>query len=306
MAEDPSDSGALVYGGVSSSGNYLGDTWLYSSGRWHQENGSGPRLRSDPGMGSDPALGEALLFGGDYVTLSNFPGLTYSDTWAFRSGSWRNLTSGGPAPGARFETGAAEDPVSGVFVLAGGCGGGGCPYADTWGYGQLDSIGYTGIHASCSAMVLDGARVDSGGTTTLENGSYSVMVQGCGSLVIAALTTTGGVELVTNGTPGGSANGTLNLSGSGTLVANFTGAHSLPPNGTNGSGGTSSAGLQWTPITVLGLAGIGVAVAAVVAIFVRRGRPPPRRDAPSPDDGTTAQYERTSTAGSPDPGSPDP
>ncbi len=77
----------------------------------------------------DPAIGAALLFGGQLPG-----GGAAGDTWVFANGVWINLTAGlATAPSPRWGGALAYDPGAGDLVLFGGSNGG-QSFNDTWTY----------------------------------------------------------------------------------------------------------------------------------------------------------------------------
>ncbi len=126
LAEDAVDNGVLLYGGnLASSGARTCATWLFSHGNRSETSALFPPQRVEPTRGWHASPGKVILFGGTYVTTGNLPGVTYNDTWTFSGGCWTQLTPP-TSPGARSGAGGAEDPASGTFVIAGGCGPAGC------------------------------------------------------------------------------------------------------------------------------------------------------------------------------------
>ncbi len=221
LAEDGSDDGVLLFGGVvSSTGSYSDATWLFSKGAWTQISGESPALRVDPTMGWDPTIGSVLLFGGTYVTLSNFPGVTYADTWGFQDGSWTELSSTAP-PGARSEAGGAVDPSTGNFVLTGGCGPGGCPYDDVWTYGVAYTLEFFDPGTTCALLDYADGHFTPGTPANLQAGTYGMTITWCAGVTLESVTPSADVAFTPGLASAVNETGELSLHGSGTLTADF-------------------------------------------------------------------------------------
>jgi len=185
--------GLVLYGGVGG-GGYLSDTWTFHAGAWTDTGTSGPPQRSDAQMAYDPALSAVILFGGDYVTLSNFPGVTYQDTWEYQGGAWTQLTEH-TSPGARFEGNLAYDGEAGSLVLTGGCGPSGCPYSDTWVYGIGATVSVTTSPISCGSITLAGTVVPNGHTVAVSEGVYALNTTACSHHILNSVSAGGGVTI---------------------------------------------------------------------------------------------------------------
>lgn len=269
FAEDDSDQGAVLYGGVAG-GTYMSDTWLYASGAWRRIDVPSPAQRADMAMGWDSALAAVVMFGGDYVTLSNFPGVTYGDTWTFAQSGW-TAWAGTGHPGARSSAAGAEDPSSGAFVLTGGCGPSGCPYTDSWSFGHLNDVVLDSPDPTCVNATLHGQPGDLNRTEMLLAGAYSLNLTACPGFDIANVSAAGGLEATTLSENASYWNGTVTVAGPGTVIVNVTTA--VPPK----TPGHAPASAATGGITYL-LVGIAVAAAAGAAgafVLVRRRRRPP-------------------------------
>ena len=92
MAYDAADGYLLLFGGETSQGGGLGDTWTFQSGQWTNITGAlaqAPSSRIQAVMAYDAADGYVVMFGGVHNISTSQP---YNDTWIFRGGSWTNLT----------------------------------------------------------------------------------------------------------------------------------------------------------------------------------------------------------------------
>ncbi|MCI4351037.1 MAG: hypothetical protein L3K15_05955 [Thermoplasmata archaeon] len=280
FAEDDHDNGALLFGGVAS--GVLDDTWLFSHGGWHGVASSAhPGLRQSPVMGFDPGLGLVVLFGGLYITLANFPGITYRDTWTFQSGAWVEALIGTATPGARFEAAGATDPSSGVFVMSGGCGPSGCPYTDTWGFGVFSAVGFNSSRAACANFTLDGVPQASGSSVLFENASYALNVTACPGYRLTNVTTVGNLTLTLGHLNDTRANGSVLVGGPGTVVANVSAVGTSPAPAL--FGGRLPLSVFQFELVILG-AVVASAAAGTFLIFRRRRPPHPvtRPASPSP------------------------
>jgi hypothetical protein len=271
FAEDPALDGALLYGGVASAtGGYLSDTWLFSNGSWKALSPvEAPALRSNAAMTFDAALGGPVLFGGVYVTLSNFPGVEYDDTWLFGASGWVQLSFGSPVPGSRSDAALGFDPTSNTAVLVGGCGMGGCPYSETWALGQANGVAIRANLNGCANVSLAGVPVLVGASQSLLNASYSLTVKGCPKARSVGVRVEGELAaavLSNNSTAGW--NGTLRVYGSGTVQLNLTASASTGGSGSNGSASSEISRL----LPLVAILGAAVATAAGILLYQRHRR----------------------------------
>ncbi len=120
MTFDPTDGQIVMFGGQgganAADNHILDDTWVWDGSDWTQQTpATKPDARQRASMDFDPALGRAILYGGDgYYT-------SFQDTWAWNGTDWERLTPSA-SPNARTETNMAFDPSSGSIVLYGGSG----------------------------------------------------------------------------------------------------------------------------------------------------------------------------------------
>jgi hypothetical protein len=109
--------GVLVFGGEDHpySGNYLGDTWIYSSGAWKQLKFTAhPPALIQGGIAYDPADQATLLYGG-----GDSGGTCTSATWTFSGDKWHLLKTAS-APPARYVGGMAYSPANKGVLMFGG------------------------------------------------------------------------------------------------------------------------------------------------------------------------------------------
>ena len=129
------DSGQVYHGGP-----YLNDTWTFSSGQWTRVlRGTGPSPRGGEAFDYDPALGAAVLFGGN--ECQNQTGLcpNQGDTWTYANGTWTNESGIGPAP--RNAPAFAYDPALNATLMFSGHDAE-LYYDDVWTY---SSSGWTSL-----------------------------------------------------------------------------------------------------------------------------------------------------------------
>ncbi|HEV2317423.1 MAG TPA: kelch repeat-containing protein [Thermoplasmata archaeon] len=130
LANDPSDSGVMLFGGEVPGASVSGvgaDTWLYTSGRWSNVSssaGAGPSGRLYPALFtiSTATTNVTLLYSGVDPGLA----LIDDDGWSFASGKW-SVANAPTSPSARIGPSFVYDPTDGYNVLFGGSN-----QADTW------------------------------------------------------------------------------------------------------------------------------------------------------------------------------
>lgn len=129
LAYDPVDGYGVMFGGYTGS-QTLGDTWTFQGGQWTNITPTltqSPPPRSAGAMFWDASAQEVILYGGTGTSAD------LGDTWAFRGGTWTQLSaSGGPSARDGMMWGAPTS--SGLSLLFGGESGGAF-LADTWGLG---------------------------------------------------------------------------------------------------------------------------------------------------------------------------
>ena len=74
----------VLFGGLDSNFQPLGDTWLWNGGQWRRYEGDGPSARDLTEMAFDVARGVTVLFGGD----SNSNEGSLGDTWEWDGSRW--------------------------------------------------------------------------------------------------------------------------------------------------------------------------------------------------------------------------
>lgn len=113
IAYDSSRHIAMAFGGQQrSTGQYVGDTWVWSGTKWAQREVPGPSARSAFAMAYDSARGVTVLFGG-----KNTGGVN-NETWEWNGVQWSQRIVAGPP--ARSGASMSFDSTRNVMVLFGG------------------------------------------------------------------------------------------------------------------------------------------------------------------------------------------
>jgi hypothetical protein len=102
----------LLFGGLDSNKNPLGDTWILKDNQWTTLKDKGPPPRSSHAMAYDDGLGAIVIYGG-YVN-----GTASKEFWEWKDGVWLEAT-GGEGP-ARLHESLSYDPDKGRMLLFGG------------------------------------------------------------------------------------------------------------------------------------------------------------------------------------------
>ena len=105
----------VLFGGLDSHNDDLGDTWLWDGTTWTEAGAGGPIGRDDFGLAWDANRNIVALFGGE-ARVNVF----FSDTWEWDGAAWMQRLSGTPSP--RAVEGFAYDRFRRQFVLHGGRG----------------------------------------------------------------------------------------------------------------------------------------------------------------------------------------
>jgi hypothetical protein len=121
----------LLFGGLDGH-TFLNDTWKFQGGRWTNITatlGTSPPARFAADLAFDPALGEAVLFGGVGVSPLTHRNQTLSDTWTYSPSGWVKLHLAHHPP-SRWFADLAPEPSQDGLLLFGGLGG--STRNDTW------------------------------------------------------------------------------------------------------------------------------------------------------------------------------
>jgi hypothetical protein len=115
MAYDSTHNVDVLFGGLSSAGVILADTWTWNGTNWTEQfPATSPPARFDAMMAYDSALGETILFGGFGSGSGDL-----ADTWAWNGSTWTEL-SPTTSPSAREASTMVYDPSISELVLFGG------------------------------------------------------------------------------------------------------------------------------------------------------------------------------------------
>ncbi len=119
MAYDAGIGKILLFGGYSSRGGFLNDTWEFSGGTWTNVTasaGTAPSPRAAADLAYDGNGSFDLLFGGYGPTGSATAG-NLTDTWEFEDGTWSAVETSTSPP---LEGSMAYDAALGAVVYVGG------------------------------------------------------------------------------------------------------------------------------------------------------------------------------------------
>lgn len=176
----PSVVEVVLFGGLSSNGTLLNDTWAFAAGTWtlqHVANDQAPSPRQAAAFAYNSTNSDAVLFGGCGSTCP------LGDTWLLKwTGAKLSWTHASPtsSPSARYGSVLGYDAVDGLMVLFGGCGST-CPLGDTWTFKDGASPTWTQCTAgTCASGSAPSARW--GAALTYDQGNHElVMFGGCGA-----------------------------------------------------------------------------------------------------------------------------
>jgi PKD repeat protein len=128
MTYDPIDHYVVLFGGLSSTGYPLNDTWTFENGTWTNISataGPSPSARYGMEMTFDAADGYVLAFGGTWFEPCPGTGDPECDlTWSFVGGHWHPISTEGSTPPASVSI--AYDASDSYVVATNGVG--------TWRY----------------------------------------------------------------------------------------------------------------------------------------------------------------------------
>ena len=176
MVYDAARSQVVLFGGKDGTGNYVNDTWVWNGSNWIQQSPlNSPPARYAHGMAYDAAHSQTVMFGG-------YNGNFLNDTWAWDGTNWTQESptaspSGRYAPNAMTYDGARDQ-----VVLFGGLAS--SQFNDTWAWGSPGSYGNVNVCPSGQNTPAPCSKTQSF--------TYN----------IAATTTFGAIQAVTQGTPG--------------------------------------------------------------------------------------------------------
>jgi hypothetical protein len=117
MDYDPALRQTVLFGGFSSTGVPLNDTWTYDGRNWTpQEPSTSPQPRIWAVMAYDPAIAKMVLFGG--TVWMNGHLVQLGDTWTYDGRNWAEQ-SPATRPSTSVGVSMAYDPAIGKLVLFG-------------------------------------------------------------------------------------------------------------------------------------------------------------------------------------------
>ena len=132
MAYDAAAGNIVLFGGASSTGTFLNETWTWDGTTWTQQSPSvsPPTRSSQMGMVYDAGTPTVVLFGGNNSASAGVLGDTW--TWNGVTKTWtqQNPTTSPSPRGAPM----AYDAATQTVVLFGGSGNGGVQFTDTWNW----------------------------------------------------------------------------------------------------------------------------------------------------------------------------
>ena len=131
MVYDARRDRLIVFGGVGSANQMLGDTWEFDGSAWARASTAGPAGRIGFGMAYDAQRDRTILFGG----FSSNPGAPLRDTWIYDGASttWTQFTTA-LGPSARHSFGITYDSRRQRVVIFGGYGANDALLQDTWAW----------------------------------------------------------------------------------------------------------------------------------------------------------------------------
>jgi hypothetical protein len=264
FAEDPVDSGALLYGGDDTGGAAVYGTWLFSHDRWVEWNLTGATpVVAHPLAAWDPNLNEVVLNGG-------------SEEWAFANGTW--TSSGAVLPQNFTAGGLAWDPTTGNVVQVNNCAGTGCSTASFWGFGPQYAVQLAVVGAPCASLTVGGNAAGAGSTVPLENGTYGLHVAACAGYLLGNVSTGAPLSLNESTQNLTAWNGSVLVRGPGTVSAAFSHEASNPP--PTGLDAISVLGLTFLEL-ILVVVLVAAGVICLLVLSRRPRRPRERADPPA-------------------------
>lgn len=119
FAFDSVRGNAILFGGVDSGGNLLGDTWTWDGTNWTQRSpATSPSPRASGSMSFDAATGTAVLFGGAINASGGGTTIT-NETWTWNGTTWAKAKPS-KSPSARSGSAMTYYPSTQLILLVGG------------------------------------------------------------------------------------------------------------------------------------------------------------------------------------------
>ncbi len=120
MAYDPATHRIVLFGGIGTSDNILGNTWTWNGADWTEASPpKSPSPRFGAAMAYDATTRQMVLFGGEETLGGLGHGGELNDTWTWNGTTWSELHPA-KSPGGRAYASMAYDAASGHLVLFGG------------------------------------------------------------------------------------------------------------------------------------------------------------------------------------------
>ncbi len=127
MAYDSARGETVLFGGLTSSGIALRDTWEWNGKLWVQVSDIGPQARAGHTMAYDALRGVTVLFGG-YSPSGPYQDEYLGDTWEWDGATWSLKSTEGPGPRAFHAM--AYDEMQNMVIIYGGTN----ALGDTWAW----------------------------------------------------------------------------------------------------------------------------------------------------------------------------
>jgi hypothetical protein len=151
MAFDEQAGVAVLFGGIDTKLNSLGDTWLFDGTSWQEVSGMNPPARRYAAMAYDPDLKGCVLHGGSEDEAGR---RSFGDTWLFQDRTWKRL-------GKTFDTDPRDDHGFGyhrgakrLVMLEGVAGARGILVRETTGWRAVEAHPLHPRH-QCSPLAWD-------------------------------------------------------------------------------------------------------------------------------------------------------
>ena len=146
-------------------GQLLGDTWVWTSAGWFAKAVPGPSPRAASAIGYDPGRRQTVLFGGS-TDPTGMSARTLTDTWVWSGSAWSETSARPPA--SRASPTLVDDISLGTLLMVGGARSRGSSTA-LW---RWSSGAWSALDASSSPPARSGglAAYDSTSSTVLFGG----------------------------------------------------------------------------------------------------------------------------------------
>jgi hypothetical protein len=169
MAFDPASGNTVLFGGETSPGNAVQDTWVFDGIDWAQIDDTGPTPRTQHAMAYDAERRRLVLFGG--LQRGGGQSGVVGDTWEWDGTAWTRMATTGPPPRCEhvmaYDRGRKKTVMFGGRVITGDLL---KPTDDTWEWNgtawtQVAGTGPT-ARAAAAMAIVGGILVLQGGLST--------------------------------------------------------------------------------------------------------------------------------------------